>query len=255
MLRGPEKTVGLSKQVVVPTAAILAVFCCHRAKGDLSITTASGSESAMVTDYYGNTNSAGGGSNAQSTASLTSEPPQEYGDPYAENDMMSVESDDSNTTSSSMVYEEGGTGSETQTDGTDQGTANTSVSFTDSTAQLFTLSGPLNVVDLDYDETPTINVTVELTESGQLNPVFQQSESASTPSDSIFTTVSFATVLQPGPTYTLSVSSSLYAPTGGADSSWTGFGITGAVSAVPEPSTLALAFAGTCLLVRRRRSH
>ena len=255
----PEKAVGSSKRILVSTAAVLAVFCCQRAKGDLSITTASGSESAQVTDEYGNTNSAGNsGVNEDSVASLTSEPPQEQGNPFAENDDMYVDSSEMYTTSSSSIYEEGGIEPSSNTGGTDAGTAKNSASFTDSVPQLLTITGSLNGTTFAFeDATATLNETAELTEAGQVNPLFQQNESntGAQANTTWYDSVSYATVLQPGQTYTLSVTSSLNVQFGGTDDDSTGYGITASVGPVPEPSSLGLILGAVGLAGLRRRSR
>jgi len=232
--------------------AMLALFCCPRAKGDLTILTASGSESATVTDGFGDTNTAGNsGADESSLASINLTSLGSF-----ESDQLTETSTDMFTTSADTIFEQGGTAGQSEPYGpntnTDSGMATVSVSFTDSIAQVLTISGQLEAINNDFYGPPTFSVTTEVTETGEpdsfsdILPTFTALPGAEV--ESVFGQIP----LQPGQTYTLTSTASSTAPFSLGDGSSTSFQIT---AVVPEPAMLGPAFAGVSLIVLRRRRH
>jgi hypothetical protein len=255
----PKKQNGFSPRISIfqpalcaLAAAMLALLCCPRAKGDLTITTSSGSESATVTDGFGDTNTAGNsGANESSLASINLTSLGSY-----ESDQLTETSTDMYSTSAGTISEQGGTVGQSEPYGpntnTDSGTATVSISFTDSIAQVLTISGQLEAINNDFYGPPTFSVTTELTENGEPDSVSDTLPAAPPAPSAQIESVFGQITLQPGQTYTLTSTASSTAPFSLGDGSSTSFQIT---AAVPEPATLImLPLAGVALLPRRGRS-
>jgi hypothetical protein len=137
-----------------------------------------------------------------------------------------------------------------------------SVSFTVSTPQMFALTGTLTGM-ANYDEgiLGILNGNAELTSSGQVTPLYQVTENDTnlpvTLEFSNPTPFSFSTVLDPGQTYTLSVSANTDSGANEnnthADTTSAGFNFTATATDVPEPSSLGILLVTGSLLLRQRR--
>ncbi len=231
-------------------AAMFALCCCPRAKGDLTILTVSGSESASVTDGYGDTNTAGNsGADESSLASINLTSLGSY-----ETDQLTETSTDMYTTSADTIFEQGGTAGQSLPYGpdtnTDAGTATVSISFTDSVAQVLTISGQLEAINNDFYGPPMLSVTTELTENGEPDSLSETLPAAPPAPGAELESVFGQITLQPGQTYTLTSTESSTAPFSLGDGSSTSFQIT---AVVPEPAALGPAFAGVCLIALRLR--